>query len=162
MSDMQGHSMSAKALFFILAGIAAVGYYGYDRHMKPKKADESAQRPRGHEVLEASHPAYFGTKEPGGVVLRLKPETAAGLSRISGSANVGMFATTWCPYCAQARQVFGRNGVRFAELDVEHDLQAKRFLEETMGMSGFPIIVIGNRVTAGFDEGQILASLKEL
>jgi hypothetical protein len=31
-----------------------------------------------------------------------------------------------------------------------------------MGMSGFPTIVIGNRVTHGFDEGQILASLKEL
>jgi hypothetical protein len=33
---------------------------------------------------------------------------------------------------------------------------------EENGMSGFPTIVIGNRVTHGFDEGQILASLEEL
>jgi len=150
----------SKTLFLALL-VAALGYGAYQKLYK-KPAESSAQLYHGYEVLEASHPAYFGTKEPGGVVLRLKPETSAGLAKLSGSANVVMFATAWCPYCAQARQVFGRNGVRFAELDVERDLEAKRFLEETMGMSGFPIIVIGNRVTAGFDEGQILASLKEL
>jgi len=163
-SAMAGHSMSATALFWILAAITAAGYVGYQKLYPKAPPEENAVEARKGEGarLESSHPAFYGTMEKGGIVLRMKPETAAGLARISNSANVVMFATSWCPYCAQAREVFARNGVKFVELDLESDPRAKHFQENVMGMSGFPTIVIGNRVTHGFDEGQILASLKEL
>ncbi len=111
--------------------------------------------------LETNHPSFYGTQESGGPVLRMKPEVLAELKRLAPD-NVVMFATSWCPYCAKAREVLKREGVRFTELDLERDPRAKNFLENTMGMGGFPVMVIGNRVTAGFDEGQILASLKEI
>ena len=76
--------------------------------------------------------------------------------------KVVMFGTSWCPYCAKAREVFAQKGVRFTELDLEANGAAADFQRDVMGLQGFPTIVIGNRVTQGFDEGQIVASLKEL
>jgi len=58
--------------------------------------------------------------------------------------------------------VFAKRGVHYTELDLERDPSAEAFQHDVMGLSGFPTIVIGNRVTQGFDEGQIVASLKEL
>jgi glutaredoxin len=158
--------MSAKALFFILAGLVAVGYVGYDRFMSPKSKGQGAGGEGGQvresgQILEVSNPAYYGTLEPGGPVLRMKPETLAQLHKLTPS-QVVMFGTSWCPYCAKARALLAANGVRFSELDLEKDGAAEVFQRDVMGLSGFPTIVIGNRVTQGFDEGQILASLKEL
>ena len=150
--------MSAKALFFILAGLIAAGYFGYQKFMAPKGAAEEAG---DSNVLQASHPAYYGTKEAGGVVLRMKPETLAELRKLTPS-KVVMFGTAWCPYCAKAREVFARQGVRYSELDLEKDSTAAAFQQDVMGLQGFPTIVIGNRVTQGFDEREILAGLKEL
>jgi glutaredoxin len=149
-------SMSATALFFILAGVLAAGYAVYRYHGAPHAAKDA-----NPEILEVSNPAYFGTLEHGQPVLRMKPETLAKLHRLAPGPVV-MFATSWCPYCAKARGVFEKKGVRYTELDLERDPTAEAFQHEVMGLSGFPTIVIGNRVTQGFDEGQIVASLKEL
>jgi glutaredoxin len=149
--------MSATALFFILAGLVAVGYAGYQRYGAPAKAKQAGEP----QILEVSNPAYYGTMEGGQAVLRMKPETLARLHRLAPGPVV-MFGTSWCPYCAKAREVFARNGVRFTELDLERDGAAEAFQRDVMGLGGFPTIVIGNRVTQGFDEGQIVASLKEL
>lgn len=156
------------AAVFVLAGVAEFGYYAYDRHFKPKaiRAEVSETRAPSTFVegprLEASNPAFYATIESGAPVLRMTPATAAGLAKTASSAQVVMFATSWCPYCAKARALFKAKGVRYTELDVERNSQAKDFLEGVMGMSGYPTIVIGNRVTLGFDERQIVASLKEL
>ena len=151
--------MSAKALFFILAGLVAAGYVGYKRFTSPDAAVASPAG--GGNILEASNPAYYGTMEPGGPVLRMKSETLAKLNQMTPS-RVVMFATSWCPYCVKARTLFKAKGVQYSELDLEKDSAAAAFQQDVMGLSGFPTIVIGNRVTQGFDEGQILASLKEL
>lgn len=148
--------MSAKALFFILAGLAAAGYAGYRFYVAPKAAKDAEPQ-----ILEVSNPAYFGTLEDGQPILRMKPETLAKLHRLAPGPVI-MFATSWCPYCAKAREVFAKKGVRFTELDLERDGAAEAFQRDVMGLGGFPTIVIGNRVTQGFDEGQIVASLKEL
>jgi hypothetical protein len=49
--------MSAKALFFILAGVVAVGYVGYQRFVAPKGQDAAdvaagAATERGYEILQ--------------------------------------------------------------------------------------------------------------
>jgi glutaredoxin len=156
MSAPAAAPMSAKALFFILAGLVAAGYAGYRFYMVPKAAKDADPQ-----ILEVSNPAYYGTMEPGGPVLRMKPETLAKLHRLA-PGQVVMFGTSWCPYCAKAREVFAKRGVQFTELDLERDGAAEAFQRDVMGLGGFPTIVIGNRVTQGFDEGQIVASLKEL
>ena len=155
--------MSAKALFFILAGLVAVGYVGYDRFAKakaPGTAEEGGSGESG-QILETSNPAFYGTLEGGQAILRMKPETSADLALIA-PGKVVMFATSWCPYCAKARSIFNKQGVRFTEIDVEADPRGAEYQKTTFGSTGVPIIVIGNRVTLGFDEGQILKGLKEI
>jgi len=158
---MQKHPaapMPAKALFWILAGLVAVGYVGYKRFLSP---DAATEKPAGGaEILQTSNPAFYGTKEAGGPVLRMTSETAAGLTTITPSRLV-MFATSWCPYCAQARKLFNEQGVRYSELDIEIDKAAASFQTDVMGLQGVPTIVIGNRVMQGFDRGAILTALKE-
>ena len=127
--------------FLIVAGLVMVGYAGYEQLLAPR--------------------AKGGTRESGGPVLRMKPEALANLQLMAPS-KVVMFGTSWCGYCAKARALFNAQGVRFIELDLEKDGAAEAFQRDVMGLRGFPTIVIGNRVIQGFDEGQILASLKEL
>ena len=157
------------AAAFALFVVAVFGYYLHAKHSarKPVAAEARAgARPPSTFVegprFEASNPAFYGTQEPGGMVLRMTEATSTGLARKFSPEQVVMFSTSWCPYCAKARAVFEKNRVPYTELDVERNGEAKEFLERVMGMSGFPIIVIGNRVTLGFNEDQIQASLQEL
>jgi glutaredoxin len=136
--------MSAKALFWILSGVLAVGYAGYLKLYAPPAAN---QAPEGVERADMSP--------------RLTPETSAALSQITPS-KVVMFATDWCPYCAEARKLFKEQGVRYTEIDIERDPEGAKFQSDQLRVSGVPTIVIGNRLIHGFDEGQILAGLKEL
>ncbi len=154
--------MGGGTRFFIVASLVAIGYVGYERMYAPKaKGDGAGGSLASGQVLEASNPAFFGTMEPGGPVLRMKPDTLAELHKLTPS-RVVMFGTSWCPYCAKARAILAEKGVRYTEFDLERDSAAAAFQKDVMGLSGFPTLVIGNRVTHGFDEGQILLSLKEL
>jgi glutaredoxin len=143
----------------ILAALVAAGYFGYQRVLSPKaKAGGGAESGR---VLETNNPAFYGTMENGQPVLRMKPETSADLARIA-PGRVVMFATSWCPYCKKVREIFAAQGVRYTELDVEMDSRAADYQKATFGSTGVPILVIGNRVTMGFDEGEIMKGLKEI
>lgn len=157
-------SMPVKSLFFILAGLVAAGYVGYQRYTAEKMQDVAEyveKAPSGGQMFETSNPAYYGTQEADGIALRLKREPRAQLQRMT-PASVVMFATSWCPYCAKARAVFAKQGVGYTELNVEADSRAASFQHDVMGMQGVPTIVIGNRVVQGFDEGAIVAALKAL
>ena len=70
-----------------------------------------------------------------------------------------MYATEWCGYCAAARQFFSANGIRFLELDVERT-SAGYDGHRKLGGNGVPIIVVGDDIVQGFDEGKLRALLK--
>lgn len=137
--------ISRAALFWILACVVAGGYLGYSRLVaKPAAVAEKV-----------------AIAEQAGRGQRVSAEASAELARITPS-RVVMFATDWCPYCAKAREVFREQGVRFTEINVERDPEGARFQSEQLRANGVPTIVIGNRLIHGYDEGQILAGLKEL
>ncbi|MSQ73498.1 MAG: hypothetical protein EXR27_19805 [Betaproteobacteria bacterium] len=185
-------ALRVAAAVLMMTGVAALGYYLYANHSSGKATpDGSTPRFVESKRLETSNPGPFSggnatpagtapkfveskrletsnpgpfyiTVEKGGPALRLKPETSSRLKSVTSSAQVVMFATSWCPYCAAARTLFKKRGVVYTELDVERDAQAKYFQEKVLQQNGYPTIVIGNRVIVGFSEPGILASLKEL
>lgn len=63
--------------------------------------------------------------------------------------EVVMYATSWCPRCADARQYFRQRGIAYTEYDIE-DNPGARERWRAMGARGVPIIVIGERAMAGF------------
>jgi glutaredoxin len=145
---------------FVLVCVIGVAWGVYERFGKGKPAGEPAFAGEGA-VLQVSNPAFYGTMENGQPVLRMKPETLAGLQQVA-PGKVVMFATNWCPYCAKAREVFAQKGVRYTEVNVEMDGRGAEYQKETFGSTGVPLIVIGNRVMMGWDEGELLRGLREI
>jgi glutaredoxin len=143
--------MSATALFFILAGVLAVGYVAYKKVYGPQDAGG------GRQEMGIPGPTADGSPP----ILAMSPEASANLASLAPT-RVVLFGTDWCPNCAHVRALLSRQGVRYTELDVEKDPRAAAFQRENMPVIGFPVTVIGSRIVMGHDEGQILASLKAL
>ena len=38
---------------------------------------------------------------------------------MSALADVQIYLTSWCPYCAAAKELLGEKGVAFTEIDVD-------------------------------------------
>ena len=74
------------------------------------------------------------------------------------SAQVTMYSTQSCGYCARARRYFDQQGVAYQDHDIERS-QAARRAYQSLGGRGVPVIVIGDKVIHGFDEGQIRRAL---
>lgn len=157
---VQSAQYSRTLLFAVFAAVLATGYFGYEKLLKSRISSGSFSS-AGAEVHETDNPALVVTLDGGTPVLRLKAETSAQLASFT-KAQVVMFATSWCPYCAQVRELFAAKGVHYVEFDIERDHDQARFQKEVLRMSGVPVIVIGNRLVVGSDEREISAGLKEL
>ena len=62
-----------------------------------------------------------------------------------------MYATSWCPYCAKAREYFRTNGIAYTEYDVEKSSAAHAEFEK-LGGRGVPLILVGRERVDGFNE----------
>lgn len=63
--------------------------------------------------------------------------------------KVVMYATSWCPYCQQARNYFRQQGILYTEYDIERDADAKRRYQ-AFGGRGITVIFVGKRRMNGF------------
>ena len=66
----------------------------------------------------------------------------------SGS-KVVMYSTSWCGYCAKARQYFKSKGIAFKEYDIEKNKKAKQKYDR-LGGQGVPLILVGKKSMRGF------------
>jgi glutaredoxin 3 len=74
-----------------------------------------------------------------------------------------MYATSWCPWCARARQLLAEKGVRFTEIDVEQVEGARQQMRERSGgRHTVPQIFIGDRHVGGYDDARALDEKGEL
>jgi mycoredoxin len=46
---------------------------------------------------------------------------------------VTMFTTTWCGYCVRLKKLMQREGIEFAEVDIENDAQAADLVMQANG-----------------------------
>ena len=99
---------------------------------------------------------YSAEKPPAGAQASvLQPR----VSSIGGKPAVKMYATDWCPYCKQARAYFARNGIPYAELDIEKSETAKAE-HKRIGGRGIPVILVGSERMNGFSEQRMAQMLK--
>lgn len=66
--------------------------------------------------------------------------------------KVVMYATSWCPYCARARQLLERKGVEFEEIDIEAVPAARAQMISRSGRRTVPQIFIGETHVGGCDD----------
>jgi glutaredoxin 3 len=63
-----------------------------------------------------------------------------------------MYATSWCPYCARARQLLEEKGVELEEIDVDAAPAARTEMTSRSGRHTVPQIFIGETHVGGCDD----------
>ncbi len=74
------------------------------------------------------------------------------------SPAVVLFATSWCGYCARARDYFARNGIEYLDLDIERNADANAE-HEALGGRGVPVILVKDKLLHGWDEAALTQTL---
>lgn len=85
----------------------------------------------------------------------LLPLGAGPIATASASQpEVSLYATEWCGYCKMTREFFAANGIRYTEYDIEKSSEALK-QHRKLGGSGVPLIVVGDDVIKGWNEGAL-------
>ncbi|WP_229207175.1 MULTISPECIES: glutaredoxin domain-containing protein [unclassified Duganella] len=74
-------------------------------------------------------------------------------------AQVVLYGTETCPYCAKARAYFKENGIAYADLDVGKPGESREEFKK-LGGKNVPLLLIGERRIDGFNVAVIHAALK--
>ena len=75
-------------------------------------------------------------------------------------AEVKMYATSWCPYCAKARAYFAKRGIAYVEVDIEKSREGRAEYDR-LGARGIPVIFVGPQRMNGFSEARLSQLLSE-
>ncbi len=76
---------------------------------------------------------------------------ARGAAPAPTQGPVVMYATSWCPYCAKARDYFAKKGISYVEHDIERSLATNAEFKR-LGGRGVPLILVGGEKMSGFSE----------
>jgi glutaredoxin len=107
-------------------------------------------------------PGYAVSEEGDRAIARLLPGAQKVLGPIAQHERVVLFSTAWCDYCAQARKFLEAAQIKYADLDVERNIDAMHYHAKVLRAGGVPVIVIGNRIVFGYDERELRAALGEV
>jgi glutaredoxin 3 len=68
-------------------------------------------------------------------------------------AEVELYTTMWCPYCARARILLRRKGVAFVDIDIDQEpRRRKEMIRRAGGRTSVPQIFIDGEHIGGSDE----------
>ena len=67
-------------------------------------------------------------------------------------AEIQIYLTSWCSYCAMAKRLLASKGQTWQEVDVEAEPERRREMIERAGRTSVPQIWIGERHVGGFDD----------
>lgn len=79
--------------------------------------------------------------------------------------KIQIYSTSWCAYCKAEMRFLDEKGVKYEDIDVEHDDAAARFMVEMSGQMGVPFTLIthddGTKAgQVGFDQEWLTTQLK--
>ena len=81
---------------------------------------------------------------------------------MSDETRVTVYGDEHCAYCAAARLLFTRKGVRFEDVLVSNDADRLAEMQARSGLHSVPQIFVGDRHVGGFDELSSLDKSGEL
>ena len=83
-------------------------------------------------------------------------------------ARVRIYTKRNCPFCLRAKNLLGKKGVDYEEIDVEERDDLRLWLAEATGQKTVPQVFVGERSLGGFSdvdslerEGKLDAVLRE-
>ncbi len=90
----------------------------------------------------------------------VNPDIPAVDPAVAARAQITLYATAWCGYCAKTRDLFEKAGVAFVEFDIEKSPEGARQYE-ALGAQGVPISVINGEVVRGYNPTRLLKLINE-
>lgn len=72
-----------------------------------------------------------------------------------------LYSASWCEYCQKVKNYLDQHQIIYENRDIESDNPAIQQLFESLGATGIPQILIGNKVIRGADLGALEAELKK-
>ena len=69
--------------------------------------------------------------------------------------TIAIYSTPTCHFCHMAKDYFDAHGLKYEDYNVAVDTEKRKEMVEKTGQMGVPVIVIGDQVIIGFDEGRI-------
>ena len=84
----------------------------------------------------------------------LQERAAVAAKASTAQPEVVLYATDWCGYCKMTRELFAANGIRYTEYDIEKSSEALA-RHRKLGGNGVPLIVVGDEVINGYNEGAL-------
>lgn len=73
---------------------------------------------------------------------------------------IQIYSATWCAFCHAAKEYLDKKGVKYEDLDVEHDPANAEASVQKSGQMGIPVIDINGTIIVGFDRPKIDEALK--
>jgi len=67
-------------------------------------------------------------------------------------ANVTVYTTDPCSFCARVKQLLSARGIAFDEVNLAKDPDGRAELLQRTGMMSFPQVLIGGELVGGFQE----------
>ncbi len=69
--------------------------------------------------------------------------------------KVIIYSTPTCHFCHAAKEFMDANSIAYEDNDVASDADKRAEMVEKTGQMGVPVIVIGEEIMVGFDEGKM-------
>lgn len=77
-------------------------------------------------------------------------------------ADIKVYSTPTCPWCAKLKEFLKEKGVEFDDIDVSQDQDAAQRMMEKSGQMGVPQTEIKGRFIVGFDKEALEAELEKM
>jgi glutaredoxin 3 len=68
------------------------------------------------------------------------------------AANVTVYTTDPCSFCARVKQLLTTRGIEYEEINLAKDPDGRAELLQRTGMMSFPQVLIGGELVGGFQE----------
>ncbi len=81
---------------------------------------------------------------------------------MSARADVRIYLTSWCPYCAAAKELLRQKDVAFEEIDVDGRQDLRRWLLSASGQRTVPQVFINGQPAGGFSDLEALEEAGKL
>lgn len=115
---------------------------GVNAEIKEFKED-TTERPRAKEYPQRPKSGAFKEKRP------------------YGDIQVIMYMTSWCPYCAKARNYLHSLDVHLIEYNIERDKNRKEeMLSKSGGSTGVPLIDVEGTIIRGYNPDALKAAVE--
>ncbi len=95
------------------------------------------------------------------VFVKSEPPQADSTLTSNQHEKVILYGTSWCGYCKKTRELLASNHVEYTEYDIETSEEG-RLQHEQLNGNGVPVLDVKGTVIHGFDEDEIINTLKSM